>query len=70
MVRYEEERCGSLFTSDSNVCCLIDVQLEILFANDLRQIRELQLAMSRPMGEVFQCLVTGLGSLILTLSFS
>ena len=52
------------------MCCLIDVQLEILFANDLRQIRELQLATSQPMGEVFQCLVTGLGSLILALYFS
>ena len=52
------------------MCCLIDVRLEIIFVTDLRQIRELQLAMPHPMGEVFQCLVTGLGSLILALYFS
>ena len=52
------------------MCCLIGIQLEIPFANNLKQVRELQLAMSQPMGEVFQRLVTGLGSLILTLRFS
>ncbi|OCL04888.1 P-loop containing nucleoside triphosphate hydrolase protein [Glonium stellatum] len=34
------------------------------------QIRELQLSTSQPMGEVFQCLVTGLGSLVLALYFT
>ncbi|OCK79569.1 hypothetical protein K432DRAFT_426405 [Lepidopterella palustris CBS 459.81] len=34
------------------------------------QIRELQIAASQPMGEVFQCLVTGIGSLVIALYFS
>jgi len=51
-------------------CCLIDVQREIILLTISGKFAKLQLAMSQPMGEVVQCLVTGLGSLILALYFS